>query len=211
MNRNILVYLQTDPNMPDFFSLSTYDRIRKRKSRFYISKLGLSSHLNTGTSNAYLEMDLNNLISINDMGSYFAIKIYWVSADCGDSFKGYMQRINVPGDAIRLIMNDCIQEFKFVYHPMSSKQAKIVNYAHRTIGRILRSSLQNKRAFSKAMRDSFNYPDSTIYLYDDGDDFYFEDFVNSKYCMNGGLVLHRYDHMCADGIKRPAIRYSVHT
>lgn len=196
----------------NFLRIRTYDRIHGSKWGFLVDKNRLSEHINNGFRFPYVEYDGWNVICIKKLIGKFSIQIDWLehSYDANNSIHGYRQCFSIPKALMLDLLSDAICSEKYLYKG-DKKPTRIVNRANRTLRNIADNSL-TRRAFSKAMRDCFNYDGDTVYLYDDGGySFYFEDYTDNTRCMNGGLILREGSVYCKDGVHRSEYYYSVHT
>lgn len=204
---NTLVKLET---YGQFIRIRPYDRKHRGNWGFLVDADRLSAHINAGFPYTYTERDGLNFITISSIGENFSIRIDWIQPGYASEFSGYYQDFEVPQELVCRILR---REVSFVKHLSnnSRKPTRIVNRANRTLRRIADNPLM-LRAFSKAMRDHFNYDGDTVYLYDDGgNSFYFVDECNGRTYMNGGLIPHERLYLGDDGMRHAGVYYSVHT
>ena len=204
---NTLVKLET---YDQYIRIRPYDREHHSSWGFLVDADRLSAHINAGFPYPYTERDVLNFITISSINEIFSIRIDWINPGSNSEFSGYHQDFEVPQELVCRILR---REVPFAKHLSnnSRKPARIINRANRTLRRIADNPLM-LRAFSKAMRDNFQYNGDTIYLYDDdGNSFYFVDECNGRTYMNGGLVPHERLHLGDDGKRHGGVYYSVHT
>ena len=114
------------------------------------------------------------------------VRFTWLNIYADGSVQGVQQSAKIPLYLIRYILRTG-ETVKFLYQEPVA-QAKIdSSRAGETIRTIL-SCPRKRRAFCKAIRDSFQSVDETVNLFNDyGDSFYFT--TESGFPSNGGLVL----------------------
>lgn len=211
MRRSILVKMWNSSPDDDFITLHTYNRRNHASGYFSITKSRLRSYIESCRENpipeSYLENDWDSNLQARWCGNDWVFRVTWVSRVNDYDIHGFIQYIIIPHSCILKALNG--ESVRFVYDPDAGKSRIIIRSNH--IGEILENPIM-KRAFSKAMRDCFQWKNNVTTLYDDwAKCFYFINVDNYGGKINGGLILHKTDHIGNDGISRPAYHYSVHT
>ena len=197
---DVLIKLDWDRG---YVSVKTIDRPHHGSIRFMIAESLLSRVINDAEGSSVFDMDCGNFAQIWAQGKNIYFRFVWLTSYAENSVSGYVQNISVPEERIAGLLDTHVP-LRYLYAP-PPKSAKIdVTRAQATLRRILQNS-RIKRAFSKAMRDSFLWPGEKITLMDDGGhNFYF--VTKSGFPRNGGLILSRstrQGHHC--------FCYSIHT
>ena len=196
--RNILVKIR--PCGGSLIELQTYDRIHGRSRRFLISRNLLANH--DFSNGAFYDGDCGNVLTIKFVPHSYRLccEILWLNDMGNDVLSGTRQTFSFnPGLGI---LENMVEGNGGTYlykgcHPENCS-VKFSESAMRNIKGLMADKYA-RRAFSKAMRKSFQWPDTQTTLYADGSrDFYFS--TNDGFC--GGLIRHE------SGGK---IYYSVHT
>ena len=172
----------------DFFSFSTYSRAHGHHGRFLVSpdvlKLAMES------DKTIIDKDIGSFIEMRtqliDGRGVLSIRFTWLNAFADGSVHGVQQSAKTPLYLIRYILRTG-EAVTFLYQEPVA-QAKIdASRAGETIRHII-SDKRKRRALCKALRDSFQWVDDTVNLYNDyGDSFYFT--TESGFPADGGLVL----------------------
>lgn len=187
--------------------LHTYERQYGRSSGFYI----ITEHLRKWYANdpelIFHDADGVSTIKMWCKGQTCHIQISWLHFHADRELRGHVQRFTIPERALRHLMIDGAS-IRELCRP-EERRAKI-DASH--AGKVLKQIRQNKllrRAFSKAMRREFHWPDDEVTLYSDwNSSFYF--VTKSGFPANGGLVLHE-GVVRENGVMRTRYYYSVHT
>ena len=198
---SVLVKL-TDANM--FIGVKTYDRKHGSHGRFMITKTTLRQLMDAPIGTEKYESDCGDYVKISRLKDSLYFSFAWLNTYGDNSVRGFRQDVTVPLSKIQLIL-DTSEMQKHLYIRANSKATiKATPEATKVIQRIANKK-DPRRAFSKAMRDCFNWPGDEITLYPDGAyNFYFT--TRSGFPKCGGLILHpdaKNGHAC--------IYYSVHT
>lgn len=148
--------------------------------------------------------DCGHYAKVWRIGNYLWFHITWLSHYDSGAVKGFEQMFSVPVRAIRRLLTSG-GNAKLLCSPVhTSALIKTSPSATATI-RNLTHNKRVRRAFSKAMRDCFNWSGDCVTLYRDGGyNFYFTTRSGIPKC--GGLILHEIEK---DGYRY--IYYSVHT
>ena len=186
-----------------FVAFRTYERSFGSRGRFLIVDKLLEEAIVGLEGCPFYDSDCGNYVEFTKDGDYLKISFLWLSTKSGRFFSGMKQHVMIPISVL--------EQTLFLHTPMRClcrvppNPAKIdATRASRTLKRILPDK-QKRHAFSKAMRDCFNWRGDTVYLSDDGgNDFYFT--TESGFPKNGGLILH-----CGKREGHDCIYYSVHT
>ena len=195
-----LVTLSSDKN---FVGIKTYDRQHGRHGRFLINHLTLLKMLEEPEGLTQYEEDCGDYVKITRTGDSLHFSFAWLNYHGDGSVKGFRQDIKVPISKIWLVL-DWTKTVRHLYVPKAPQATIDARPAALVIREIARDK-RIKRAFSKAMRDCFQWPGDHVTLYPDGKySFYF--ITKSGFPKNGGLILHE---STKDGY--PYIYYSVHT
>ena len=197
---NVLVKLYYDRG---FVGVKTIDRSHHGSIRFLIAEKLLSRVINDAEGNSVFDTDCGNFAEIWSKGDSVYFRFVWLESYPENSVRGYVQIVSVPEDEIAGLL-DTHAPLRYLCIPPPHSARIEASRAQATLRRILRHK-RIKRAFSKAMRDCFAWPEEEITLMDDGSyNFYF--VTKSGFPRNGGLILSeasRQGHHC--------FYYSVHT
>lgn len=186
-----------------FVKAKTYDRQHGRHGHFLIAYDKLVMLLDGLGSLVDYDEDCGNYVKIiREIGSlHFCFT--WLNYCSNDQVNGFRQIVIVPLPIIQQALEGATP-VKYLYISQAKKTKINAFPATRTVHE-LQKHKRIRRAFSKAMRDCFCWPEDIITLYRDGAfNFYFT--TKSGFPKNGGLILH-------GGTKHgyPYIYYSVHT
>lgn len=200
VSRNVMVKLKQSNQ---FIGVKTYCRKHGSRGRFLIFSETLWQLIGSSVGETRLEEDCGNFVRIarreNDL--YFAFT--WLSIYGDGSVEGFKQDITVPIRTVKSALESG-EMVKYLYIPPKAVATVDASRASSTIARIVENK-RVRRAFSKAMRDCFQWRGDKITLYRDGKyGFYFA--TESGFPKSGGLILH-------EGTKngRAYVYYSVHT
>ena len=172
----------------DFFSFSTYSRDHGHHGRFLVSPDALK--LAMETDKTVFDKDIGSFIEIRTQHSgersVLSVRFTWLNTFADGSVHGIQQSAKLP---VHLVQHVLVtrQPVKYLYHEPAAQAHIDASRAGKTIRQIL-TSPRKRRALCKAMRDSFQWVDETVNLFNDfGDSFYFT--TESGFPSNGGLVL----------------------
>ena len=188
----------------EFISFRTYERPFGSHGRFLIMESLLHEAIVGLPRVPFYDSDCGNYVEFAKDGDYLKFSFLWLSQKSGRFFSGLKQHIALPIDSIMSTVYVPHQATTILCQ-VSHDPARIdATHASRTLKRILPDKLK-RRAFSKAMRDCFQWHDEVITLSDDGGcDFFFT--TQSGFPSCGGLILR---HTKQNGYN--ALQYSVHT
>ena len=186
MNSSVMVKLIREHDS-EFIAIRTYDREHGGSGRFLLSCKHVCRMMFLIRKNLHCEMDCGNVVEVEYHYSYFWLRLIWLSHYEGDLVRGYEQLVKIPSITMgRLLMGE--YKAKVLYSPGYSPCTVNTTHAGEVLKRIQAHGLI-RRAFIKAMRDSFRWRDDTITLYPDGKySFFFT--TESGFPKNGGLILH---------------------
>lgn len=196
---NIMVKVFCDD---DFVTIRTYSRSHGKKGRLLLRSDIVWDAL--WSDRLHYDSDCGHIAEIQRRGGDVSFDVFWLSYYGCDIVEGFVQRFKIPFLDLSYMLQDGIGERRYLCKP-PIRTAKIdASRATGTLRSVLEDS-KNRRAFSKALRDCFQWPGETVYLSSDGKtDFYFT--TESGYPRNGGLVLHERTRGDYHGVY-----YSVHT
>lgn len=203
LKSHVLVHLQSNGST---IGIRTYSRAIGRHGRFLICCDCLKEWLESKRERDFFDMDCGHVLRIRSMGESLQFTFYWLS-QWGNTLNGHEQQFCIPAENIRTALN---QEtvLRYLYIPRCGKAKIELHVRHETMQGIIESP-RKRRAFTKAMRDCFNWQDEVVRLYPDwGDSFYFT--TRSGFPANGGLILHE-STVRSDGSSYRKQYYSVHT
>ena len=190
-----------------FITLKTYDAQHGNSMRMYIDSDKLYHWIDSEALSSFLDHDCGSFTIMHRVNkNTIEVHLTWLHSIGCDNVNGYVQNFVLHADTLMgvLLTGDSVR--KLVALDDQPRQAKITitNGAHRQIRAL---NKQQRRALSKAMRDSFRWRDSYICLYADwGNDFA---FVEQK--MSGGLCLHDTRISGKDRKPHSKLYYQVHT
>lgn len=201
MNDTVKVEVSSEGKLVGF---STYDRMHGSRGRFLVAWHLVMKALTAPLRQVYYDMDCGNFVEMWQEDTFLILRFTWLSAYDRDRVQGYTQTIRIPKRML-LCMYDKTCKRKYLSWP-EHRQAQIdASEASKTIRKVLENKYA-RRAFSKAMRDLFQWPGDRVKLYwDGGYNFYFT--TKSGFPKCGGLILHE------DGrtYGYPSLYYSIHT
>lgn len=187
-----------------FISFRTYERPFGSRGRFLIDAVLLQEAMKSEVEGyTYYDKDCGNYVEFHKHGEYLMFTFLWLSQKSGRFFSGLKQHLAIPiEDIVQVLVT---KQPLSVLCQVPHLPARIdASRARRTLKRILPDE-RKRRAFSKAMRDCFQWQGDAVFLSDDGgDDFFFT--TKSGFPSCGGLILH---HTTREG--HDCIYYSVHT
>ncbi len=218
--RNILVKLFMTDNC---IALRTYDRTHGMRGRFLFDRdrfrawLEAMPEIEDEALREYVQMfhdgkfrdsDCGHMLSAYRNGQDICFEVAWLSTYDGVDVRGFIQRFAVPMARLHALLDDSMGIRLLHRENGGSARISCNPYAAKTVRRISADKLK-RHAFSKAMRDCFNWKGDTIRLFADGrDDFFFD--ADGAWRINGGLILHDGNVKTRNGVY-PKIYYSVHT
>lgn len=174
MKNSIILYL--DPANEDFISLSTYAPERGHSIRFLICRNGLREWL-SHPSRSFLNRDLDNSLQFRIDGDIIHADIMWCSVNSLDEVSGYRQRFSFPESALKeALYEDKPAKLLIRTNAPVPQSSLVFSSGARDLIRDISSDKLKRRALSKALRRSFHYGPSVIYLYRDSKtDFFFRE------------------------------------
>ncbi len=190
-----------------WIAIKTYDRKHGARGRFLIDTDALKEWLNGSRSRSFYEMDCGNVLHIWKCDGIFRLDLRWLSEYGDGALCGVRQTLEVSEDALQELVQDGVPIYQLC-KPVPRQAVIDSSAAGKTIREILRKRTL-RRAFSKAMRDCFQWRDEVVRLYPDGgSSFYFTTQSGSPSC--GGLILHESTVHTHHG-EYPCVTYSIHT
>ena len=171
-----------------FFTLTTFSRDHGHHGRFLIFpdtlKLAMES------DRMVYDKDISSFIEMKSLHSggcdHLGVRVTWLTDFNNGNVRGVQQYAKIPLHLIQHVL-DTGEAVKFLYQEPAAQTRIDSSHAGKTIQKIL-SCPRKRRALSKAMRDSFQWSDDAVTLYNDlNDSFYFT--TESGFPRNGGLVL----------------------
>ncbi len=202
-NKAILVHLEQSG---DLHFLWTVDNEGK-SNRFYVSPILAKMILNDEIIQGY-DRDMNNFMEVRNRGDDYAFEMLWLDLDWSapnNHLKGRKQEFTIPLEIVLDWLNG--KTVKYLYTGRAEAPRVVFHDDERTKNLLhcIQTCSDWRRAFSKAMRDCFQWHGDVVTLYADGtEDFYFTS--KSGYPMNGGLI---FSKTLTKG--RLGLKYSVHT
>ena len=191
MENRSIVYLT-----PSTFCLEMRIVDKRRKSRsFCINRSALIRWLNKQPYNgeAFYDKDLHSFLRvIHDSCGRLQFHISWLTSTCGDQLKGYVQHFSLPfAPVLEAAKGD--KRTAVLTLPDNTFTKARITLAASAHARLPSLSMGARRAFVKALRDRFFWPDATLILYADGKhDFFFREYrVDGSVGICGGLILTR--------------------
>lgn len=187
-----------------FIGIRTYDRVHGARGRFLLSCRTIIEAMFDADHRILYETDCGHFAEVWRQDENLTVRITWLSESSGSEVWGFRQTIEVPKERLKQLFLTK-GRVRFLNHPYKPNAIITVSEsAARTIRKILKDKL-TRRAFAKAMRNRFQWPNEVVTLYDDGGyNFYF--VTKSGFPKNGGLILHD-----GERLGHPSIFYSVHT
>ena len=200
--QSVMVKL-VDSNM--FVGVKTYDRTHGSHGRFLISKTTLQQLLDAPIGESRYESDCGDYVKITRLKDVLHFSFTWLNTYGDGSVRGFRQDVTIPLLKVARSALDFSEVQKHLYIPRKPKAMIKASSDAAKVIREITNKKELRRAFSKAMRDCFNWPGEKITLSKDGKhSFYFT--TESGFPKCGGLILHEGEHGC-----HPYIYYSVHT
>ena len=191
---DIMLKVEKDGN---WLRLSTYDRKHGKSGRFLSGIEQVMYELEKNDYVSFVDADCGNFLHFRRNKGKVLLDFVWIRGN--DNFTGHRQHAEISYDALRQMCYGENFTQKFLCHAENSYSAKIdASNACRNIRRAI-AEKHSRRAFIRAMRNSFRWKDERVTLYNDGQyDFFFQ----TDKCLCGGLIRHEHDGK---------ITYSVHT
>ena len=203
IRKHILVKVETDGN---HLSFSTFSPERGSHGRFLI-QVEKIRELVEEKAYSLCDMDCGNHVYIWSHKGILRFTFDWLSAYGDGTLKGIRQHLELPAEKVISVLVTG-KPLHTVYRPDSSQACILSGRAIKVIREMLKDK-RKKRAFSKAMRDCFQWRGDTVSLYPDSRySFYFR--TASGFPSNGGLILHE-DAVRVRGSMFPKLYYGVHT
>lgn len=202
---NILVKV-TACESDNFLRLETYTRRDKRRKRFFADRPGLQKWLKSDLAQKkpFYDRDCNSFLEIFRNQEKYIFRITWLNHTGIFDVEGSVQKFETPAALLEKAVCEGAS-FRYLVWPNEHRKASII--LHCSPAKKL-TTPRLRRAFSKAMRDCFDWRSDTVHLYDDGGpDFYFT--TESGCPANGGLILHTCN-IC-ESPKITGVKYSIHT
>ena len=193
MNNNIMLKVEKDGA---WLYLSTYDRKHGKSGRFLSLVIQVLDKLENDYA-SFVDEDCGNFLHFQRNKDKVLLDFVWIRGN--DNFTGHRQHAEISYNVLRQMCYAENSTQKFLCHAEISVSARIdSSNACRNIRRAI-AEKHSRRAFIRAMRNSFRWKDERVTLYNDGQyDFFFQ--TDKGLC--GGLIRHEY------GGK---ITYAVHT
>lgn len=181
----------------DWLYLSTYDRKHGKSGRFLSLVIQVLDELEKNDYASFIDEDCENFLHFRRNKDKVLLDFVWIRGN--DNFTGHRQRAEISYAALRQMCYAENSTQKFLCHAENSYSAKIdASRACRNIQRAI-AEKHSRRAFIRAMRNSFRWKDERVTLYNDGQ---YDFFFKTDKGFVGGLIRHEYDGK---------ITYSVHT
>ena len=188
-----------------FVGVKTYDRAHGSHGRFLISKTTLQQLLDAPIGESRYESDCGDYVKITRLKDTLLFSFAWLNTYGDGNVRGFRQDVTIPLLKVARSALDFSEVQKHLYAPLKPKATIKASPDAAKVIREIANNKKLRRAFSKAMRDCFNWPGDEITLYKDSAyNFYFT--TKSGFPKCGGLILH-------PGTKDGhfSIYYSVHT
>ena len=187
-----------------YLGIKTYSREHGSHGRFLLRRELVEALLSENSPGEVIDTDMNSFAVVRIRDDSLMFELYWLGEYANQTLKGLRQSFTLPRSKIEDLLAEDIVTKSYLYQP-PARSAKVDHIgAARTIRNILPDK-RKKRALSKAMRDSFQWPGEQVVLhYDGGCNFFFTTERTFRIC--GGLILH-------EGTRNgyPRVYYSVHT
>lgn len=187
-----------------YLGIKTYSREHGSHGRFLLRRELVEALLSDKSPGEVIDTDLNSFVVIRLDGDALKFQFYWLGEYADQILTGLRQAFTLPKSAVEDLLAGDIVTKCFLYQP-PARSAKIDHIsAIRTVQNAV-SDKRTRRALSKAMRDTFQWPGEQVVLHNDGGcNFFFT--TERTFAICGGLILH-------EGTKNgyPCVYYSVHT
>lgn len=190
-----------------FVTLKTYDAQHGNSMRMYLDSDKLYRWIDSEAQSSFLDHDCGSFTIMHRVSKErISVRLTWLYSVGGGNLSGHAQNFDLQADDLMavLLTGDRVRKLAALEDKSRQAQITITNGAHRQIRTL---GKQQRRALSKAMRDSFKWKDSHVCLYTDWD----KDFSFVDQCMNGGMCLHETRVIGRDGKFHRKLHYQVHT
>ena len=202
-DRHVLAHIKADG---DFIAIRTFSRAIGRRGRFLILWEHLREWLETHPERSFYDRDCGHYLHLWLEGGNCHFTFSWLSA-CGDWLNGHEQRFELPLEKLMQAVYEGT-EIRHLYMPAAATAKVELSCQHDRFAPIAANG-RLRRAFSKAMRDCFQWPGELVRLSPDGSaHFYFT--TRSGFPACGGLILHESAVKTPCG-NRQKLFYSIHT
>lgn len=202
-DRHVLAHITSDG---DFLAVHTFSRAIGRRGRFLILRERLREWLETHPEHSFYDRDCGHYLQLRLNGNTCRFTFSWLSA-CGDRLSGYEQLFELPLGKLKQAVYEGM-EIRHLYIPAAATAKVELSCQHDRFAPIAANG-RLRRAFSKAMRDCFQWPGELVRLSPDGSThFYFT--TRSGFPACGGLILHESAVKTPCG-NRQKLFYSIHT
>lgn len=190
-----------------FVTLKTYDALHGSSMRMYIDANKLYRWIDSEAKSAFIDHDCGSFTILRRMNKkIISVRLTWLHAIGGGNVEGYTQEFDLLTDDLMAILltEDRVRKLVSLGDNHRQAQITVTNGAHRQVRAL---DKHQRRALSKALRDSFKWKNSCLCLYADwGSDF---SFVEQK--LSGGLCLHSSRIAGKDKKLHSKLCYQVHT
>lgn len=209
MSNNVLIKLERYDS--EYLRLKLYDRRHGSTGwGFLIDRDKLAKAINEH-QDTYLDYDGYDFLimsRINDLN--WKVTLQHCKRGDPDDLRGFRMTVEIPEGDFKVLMLGYDYEIRRL-HANESRSSRIV-LSDRAMKHIPKDP-NEKRAFIKALRDYFKWGvDSEIKLYPDGEqEFYFEETINGKRGICGGLVKSSKKVYGKDAWWHAGCSYSIHT
>lgn len=202
-DRHVLAHITSDG---DFLAVHTFSRAIGRRGCFLILRERLREWLETHPEHSFYDRDCGHYLQLRLNGNTCRFTFSWLSA-CGDRLSGYEQLFELPLGKLKQAVYEGM-EIRHLYIPAAATAKVELSCQHDRFAPIAANG-RLRRAFSKAMRDCFQWPGELVRLSPDGSThFYFT--TRSGFPACGGLILHESAVKTPCG-NRQKLFYSIHT
>ena len=140
----------------NFLELETYNRAFSRKRRFFIDPEPFGAWIESGTAE-YFERDIGHFLEATKSGDIISIKLHWHHSDTFDFTTYEKQSVVIPAAVIQSALAG--NPIRYLHTEKQAMPKLDFSYAANTIREIC-SDKQKRRAFSKGLRQSFQWPGS---------------------------------------------------
>lgn len=202
--RNIKLTLARDDC---FIRIRTYDRTHGPSHCFIIHKDKVASVLD---GQSVVDSDCGSFAEMFERDGQVTLMLWWLSVSVNGNVTGYKQMLSIPLRLLSQILTASDgTAIKYLYRYIRRRKATIHSGKANKILKRIQVDKHLLRAFSKAVRDHFDWADDVVDLYCDGqEDFFFT--TSSGFPACGGLILHRSTVNTRAG-QKPKVYYGVHT
>lgn len=202
-DRHVLTHIKADG---DFIAIRTFSRAIGRRGRFLILRERLREWLEKYSERSFYDRDCGHYLQLWLEGGVCRFTFSWLSA-CGDRLSGYEQCVELPLGKLKQAIYESVG-IRHLYIPAVATAKVELSCRHDRFEPIAANN-RLRRAFSKAMRDCFQWPGELVRLSPDGGaHFYFT--TRSGFPACGGLILHESAVKTPCG-NRQKLFYSIHT